>query len=1393
MDLRSWGTNAKSRASSRKRCYLSLRLETLESRRLLSVSNGDSEPLLATDNDAATADPAIISSETDTGAPLAPLAQSATTHIVLAGDSLQAAIDIAQAGDTIELEAGATFVGNFVLPNKAGTDWITIRGSSHDSLPEERITAADAELLPKIVTPNLSPAVRAEFGAHHYRLEGIEITSQADHTLDLVLLGYDGRYPEAISEFVSDITIDRSYIHGSSTGQITHAINASGDNITISNSEISDIKRAGAYAQAFVATMGLSGYSIENNFIESSGGNIVFGGSENDLPGEFNPQDILISNNLISKSNAWNVGHDDYAGTEWTIGNLLEFKAGKHIVVEGNVLENVWADGLGTHGGTAIRVIAQDADIDDLIIENNVIRHARSLLEMSSDSHELSNFVFENNLAYEIQSTLFSLSAPAGKQTQNVTIRNNTAMFGADAELGGLGRHNLLFNGAAASVANLVYQDNVLGGGLNGIEGPGFEAGLDSVLHYAAGFDVRGNHIFVPNQVGLETYAIGNSYEQDGNFYGDFILWGDIASMGFSNLALSSPEHFNLQSNLAFNGKGADIGTILTAIHAPSSLDGSLHIVLAGDSLQAAIDAALPGDTIVLEAGATFTGNFVLPNKLGTDWITIRGWAHHLLPEGRVSAADATWMPKIVTPNVGPAIRADFGAHNYRIEGIEITSATTHVTNLVILGFEGRYPSAASEFARNITIDRSYIHGTSTRQITHAINASGGNITLSNSEVSNIKNRSFDSQAFLAVTGLSGYLIENNFLEAAGENIMFGGLSRDIDDAFNPRNIVIRGNSISKPNSWKEGHPDYAGYDWSIKNLVEFKVGKHIVVEGNIIENNWADSQNGTAILLTPSEADIDDVVIRNNIIRQVTGLIVITPEDHQLSNVVFENNLAYDIERDSFGLIAPTGKRTQNVTIRNNTVLFGPNALLDGRGIKNLGFGDTDTAVANLIYQDNVLGAGFYNIHGSGHGTGLPSVLHYADGFDIRGNQMIAPDWWGADSYALGNPYDQDGDFYGDFTLWGSLADMGFANLALTSPEHFDLSGNPAFAGKGADIDAILAMVNLPPAVTAVTANGLSERTVSKLTSSVDGLTTIEVQFNRPVFFTADDVSVNAVSFSGNTELLGEGVTAQTISGSGTDTMTITFAAGSVVDTWMKVVLHDGIVDAEGNALDGEASAVGPRRGYIFDNVADLPSGNHIAGGDAVFYTGNLVGDNNGDGAVDVLDILIAFSNISSETPTSSFGLTELDGDTDGDGDVDTSDLLKVFTNNGTNLDALPTMLTPSLALAALTSIDEDIHQWSFASAPLATNPLATIAEQEREDNHDAVFADSYNVTTSTSLPDDELEGSADEDSEEESDDSGDINSDGIDSGAIDSGNVDLLFSESDDDEELASTIFTL
>src|SRR5690349_8824379 len=87
----------------------------------------------------------------------------AATVYVAAGADLQQALDAAQPGDTLLLAEGAEFVGNFLLPVKTGTGWITIRTATPDPLLPPagvRIRPAHAPLLARLRSPNQSAALR---------------------------------------------------------------------------------------------------------------------------------------------------------------------------------------------------------------------------------------------------------------------------------------------------------------------------------------------------------------------------------------------------------------------------------------------------------------------------------------------------------------------------------------------------------------------------------------------------------------------------------------------------------------------------------------------------------------------------------------------------------------------------------------------------------------------------------------------------------------------------------------------------------------------------------------------------------------------------------------------------------------------------------------------------------------------------------------------------------------------------------------------------------------------------------------------------------------------------------------------------------------------------------
>jgi len=153
---------------------------------------------------------------------------SGQTRNVAAGGDLQATLNAAQLGDTIVLAAGATFSGNYTLPNKTtGSGWITIRSSAPDSdLPAQgtRITPALSSVMPKIVSPSSAYAISTTNSAHHYRFIGVEFTVAASVTSNTGIVVLGSGVETSAAQFPHDLIFDRCYIHGNATGNIQNGM-----------------------------------------------------------------------------------------------------------------------------------------------------------------------------------------------------------------------------------------------------------------------------------------------------------------------------------------------------------------------------------------------------------------------------------------------------------------------------------------------------------------------------------------------------------------------------------------------------------------------------------------------------------------------------------------------------------------------------------------------------------------------------------------------------------------------------------------------------------------------------------------------------------------------------------------------------------------------------------------------------------------------------------------------------------------------------------------------------------------------------------------------------------------------------------------------------------------
>lgn len=460
---------------------------------------------------------------------------------------------------------------------------------------------------------------------------------------------------------------------------------------------------------------------------------------------------------------------------------------------------------------------------------------------------------------------------------------------------------------------------------------------------------------------------------------------------------------------------------------------GNVIRVNAGDSLQAALDAAHYGDTVVLAAGATFTGNFQMKERPGSGEIHVTSSDLAALPSAlhRVSPLDAPHMPRIVTPNVSPALRTTGQAHHWRLVGLEITttytaSATNVVYSLLKLGDGAPGQVDAALVPHDIVVDRCYVHGITPQaspgifapNITQGVFLCSSRSAVIDSYISEIHARGNDAQAILCVNAPGPFKIVNNYLEASGECFLAGG-AYIANDALSPTDIEFRRNDCFKPLSWKKGDPSYAGVAWVVKNLFELKNARRVLVEGNTFTNCWLDGQTGEAIaikVVDQSSTGVNpfsktcDVAIRHNKIAGCAEGVQLVARDSssghadvvaELSRVLIENNLFDGItgQRMFFittvtGYVDPAGvtHRTlpTDLTIRRNTCVntntsIGSAVLFGSANVTTGGEG-----AARFRFEDNIVGCGKYGIAGSGVAPGNASLAAFAPGAVVRGNAIV-------------------------------------------------------------------------------------------------------------------------------------------------------------------------------------------------------------------------------------------------------------------------------------------------------------------------------------------------------------------------------------------------------------------
>jgi hypothetical protein len=422
--------------------------------------------------------------------------------------------------------------------------------------------------------------------------------------------------------------------------------------------------------------------------------------------------------------------------------------------------------------------------------------------------------------------------------------------------------------------------------------------------------------------------------------------------------------------------------------------------VPANGNLQAAIDAARPGDVLLLPPGATYVGNISLRNKGATPadapaggWIVIRTD----VPDAALGAEGTRMTPsraaslrlaRIVSPAYEAAIGTQPGAHHYRLTGIEVGTTARTMNTLVRFGESAETQRSLALFPHDLIVDRSFVHGGPATQIKRCVTLNSNASAVVDSWVSDCHSNEGDSQAVLSYNSAGPLRIQNNHLEAGHEIVAFGGSDPNIV-GLSPSDIEVRGNHIMRPVAWKKV--------WQAKNLLETKNVRRLLIEGNVMENNWADAQDGFAFVLKSENQDgsapwstSSDITVRNNHIRNTGSVFNLSGLGSSPSKVIpaarftITNNL---IEGVNVGKFGGDGIAFQLLNGLSDAIIT-HNTVLNQRSPQSTVVFD-GPPLQRLVMHSNLFFHGEYGVHGAG-GSGGAALQKYAPGAVFRRNAIV-------------------------------------------------------------------------------------------------------------------------------------------------------------------------------------------------------------------------------------------------------------------------------------------------------------------------------------------------------------------------------------------------------------------
>jgi hypothetical protein len=472
---------------------------------------------------------------------------------------------------------------------------------------------------------------------------------------------------------------------------------------------------------------------------------------------------------------------------------------------------------------------------------------------------------------------------------------------------------------------------------------------------------------------------------------------------------------------------------------------GALITVAAGGDFQAALNTAQPGDWIVLEAGATWTGNYTAPVRSGdtvpggNNVIVVTSSAFASLPE-KVRVLDTTsaaFFANIRTANVAnlEALAVAQGSAGWRFVGLDFlpTGAVSDLNRLVSIGStDPALQSTVAQTPKNVIFDRCRFDGHATINLRRAVNLQGIRCGVINSWFGdNIHHNGQDAQAILVSNTPGPLKIVNNRLQGSTEVVLFGGDTATVGMASD---VEVRYNTLSHPYAWR------GATSWQVKNIFEIKKARRLLFESNILSNIWASGQAGFAILikhepyLDESLGVTEDIILRyNKINNAAAGINIATRGDNNggstISNVrrvVDTHNLYYHVSdaanNSTSGYIYSLALNDDCVHAHNTYI---------GDGTANVAI---SMELGNRrVIKDCIFGPSTFGVKGDSQGTGTPTLAAYNSSGQFASNIVIL----GGGAYAS------------DILRPASIAATGFTN---TGTDDYSIASSSVYKNQASD-----------------------------------------------------------------------------------------------------------------------------------------------------------------------------------------------------------------------------------------------------------------------------------------------------------------------------------------------------